>query len=99
MPGRAAGLRARLSAAEAVALPCARAQMPEAKAMENPAAIATQLTPPAAASPCASAGTANDSMESAMNNLLSLLIVFLLVSNTASGWLTPYLADALTLNG
>src|SRR5712671_3080902 len=78
MPGRAAGLRARLSAAEAVALPCAKAQMPEAKAMENPAAIATQLTPPAA-SPCAKAGTANESTESTINNLLSLPIVFLLV--------------------
>src|SRR5580692_2484242 len=75
MPGRAAGLRARLSAAEAVALPCAKAQMPEAKAMENPAAMATQLTP-LAASPCAKAGTANDSTDSTMNNLLNLPIVF-----------------------
>src|SRR5258708_9179183 len=73
MPGRAAGLRARLSAAAAVALPCARAQMPEANAMENPAAIATQLTA-LAGSPCAKAGTANESTESTMNNLLSLLI-------------------------
>src|SRR5580700_6159243 len=99
MPGRAAGLRAKPSAAAAVALPCARAQMPEANAMENPAAIATQLTPLEAASPCAKAGTANESTESTINNLLNLLIVFLLVLNTASGWLTPYLADALTLAG
>src|SRR5208283_2956197 len=76
MPGRAAGLRARLSAAEAVALPCARAQMPEAKAMENPAAIATQLTTPPEVPPCAKAGTANESADSTMNNLLSLPIVF-----------------------
>jgi hypothetical protein len=78
MPGRAAGLRARLSAAEAVALPCAKAQMPEAKAMENPAAIATQLTP-LSPPPCAKAGTAKDSTDNTINNLLSLLIVFLLV--------------------
>src|SRR4029077_19704549 len=52
--------------------------MPDAKAMENPAAIATQLTP-LAASPCANAGTPNESTESAINNLLNLLIVFLLM--------------------
>src|SRR5271154_526513 len=73
MPGRAAGLRARLSAAAAVALPCAKAQMPDAKAMENPAAMATQLTP-LSAPPCAKAGTANESTDSTINNLLSLLI-------------------------
>src|SRR6202167_1196158 len=50
--------------------------MPEANAMENPAAIATQLTPLVAASPCAKAGTANDSTDSTINNLLNLRIVF-----------------------
>jgi hypothetical protein len=53
--------------------------MPEAKAMENPAAMATQLTPVDATSPCAKAGTANESTDSTINNLLNLLIVFLLV--------------------
>src|SRR5580704_9357121 len=81
MPGRAAGLRAKPSAAAAVALPCARAQMPEAKAMENPAAIATQLTPPAASPPCANTGTAKHNNDSTMNRLLNLRIVFLLTMN------------------
>src|ERR1700688_2454295 len=73
MPGRAAGFRARLSAADAVALPCASAQIPEAKAIENPAAMATQFVPPAA-SPCAKTGTANDSTDRTMNSLLNFLI-------------------------
>jgi hypothetical protein len=41
--------------------------------MENPAVIATQFTPPPAASPpCANAGTAKLSTDNAMNRLLSL---------------------------
>src|ERR1700722_12254291 len=97
MPGRAAGLRASPSAAAAVALPCARAQIPEANAIENPAAIATQLTDPLDAPPCAKGGTADDSADSTMNSLLNVRIVFLLVGITASGWLTSSLTDALTL--
>src|SRR3984957_8641136 len=86
MPGRAAGLRAKPSAAAAVALPCARAQMPEANAMENPAAIATQLTPPAASPPCANTGTAKHNSDSTMNRLLNLRIVFLLVTMNYRQW-------------
>src|SRR5580693_1933139 len=87
MPGRAAGLRAKPSAAAAVALPCARAQMSEANAMENPAAIATQFTPPAAASPpCANTGTAKHNSDRTMNRLLSLRIVFLLVTMNYRQW-------------
>src|SRR5579864_3480719 len=87
MPGRAAGLRAKPSAAAAVALPCASAQMPEANAMENPAAIATQLTPLAAASPpCANTGTAKHKSDSAMNRLLNLRIMFLLVTMNYRQW-------------
>src|SRR6202521_3791136 len=93
MPGRAAGLRAKPSAAAAVALPCARAQIPEANAMENPAAIATQLTPPAASPPCAKAGTAKHNSDSTMNRLLSLRIVFLLLTMNYRQWVVdviPY---------
>src|ERR1700680_4219329 len=86
MPGRAAGLRAKPSAAAAVALPCARAQMPEANAMENPAAIATQLTPPAASPPCANTGTAKHSNDNTINRLLNLRIVFLLVTMNYRQW-------------
>src|SRR5580704_16065040 len=86
MPGRAAGFRAKLSAAAAVALPCASAQMPEANAMENPAAIATQLTPPAASPPCANTGTAKHNSDRTMNRLLSLRIVFFLVIMNYRQW-------------
>jgi hypothetical protein len=55
--------------------------MPEANAMENPAAIATQLTPPIASPPCANAGTAKHNTESAINRLLNLRMVFLLVDH------------------
>ena len=59
--GRIAG---QTHTAAAVALPCAKAQMPEAKAMENPAAMAIHL-PSVSAPPCAKAGTANASTAAA----------------------------------
>src|SRR5579862_4243548 len=96
MPGRAAGLRASPSAAAAVALPCARAQMPDAKAIENPAAIATQLTS-LDAPPCANAGTANESADSTMNSLLNVRMCFSSYEIAARRWLTSSRTDALTL--
>src|SRR5579863_4713956 len=86
MPGRAAGFRAKPSAAAAVALPWASAQMPDANAMENPAAMATQLTPPVASPPCANAGTAKLNNDSTMNRLLNLRIVFFLVTMKYRQW-------------
>jgi hypothetical protein len=51
----------------------------DAIAMENPAAIATQLVP-LASPPCANAGTAKQSDDRAMNKLLSTrLICFFLL--------------------
>src|ERR1700704_223269 len=73
MPGRAAGLRAKASAAAAVAFPWASPQMADAMAMENPAAIATQFTA-FAASPWANAGTAKHNPDITMNKLLNLRI-------------------------
>ena len=71
-----------------ILMPWARAQIPEANAMENPAAIATQLTPPEAAAspPCANAGAAHDSNDNIRNRLLSLRIVFLLVTMKYRQW-------------
>jgi hypothetical protein len=66
MPGRAAGLRANPSAAAAVALACARPHTAEAIAMENPAEIATQFTPPAGAAPWAKTGMAKNKKANAM---------------------------------
>jgi hypothetical protein len=48
----------------------------EAIAIENPAAIATQLVPPASP-PCANAGMAKQSADSAINKLLNTLLIFL----------------------
>src|SRR5580700_9171796 len=86
MPARAAGLRARPSAAAAVALAWAKPQTAEAIAMENPAVMATQLTALAASPPCAKTGTARNIQASAMNRQLSLRIVFLLVSMNCRQW-------------
>jgi hypothetical protein len=76
MPGRAAGLRARPSAAAAVAFACANPQTADAIAMENPAVIATQLVPPVAAPPCANTGTAKATNDNAINTLLNSFILF-----------------------
>src|SRR5258708_5838666 len=73
MPGRAAGLRARLSAAAAGGLPCGRAQNAGANPLEKPAAVAAPVTAPGGLAR-AEGGTANERKESTMNNLLSLLI-------------------------
>src|SRR5437588_4731215 len=97
MPGRAEGLRARPSAAAAVALACAIPQTAEAIAMAKPEVMATQLTVEAWPA-CANAGTARHSADGIMNTLLSLRIEC--VSSyqiAASGWLTSSRADALTL--
>src|SRR5579883_1097837 len=83
MPARAPGLRARASAAPAVALPCPSAQRPEAMAMENPAAIGTTSNPPVVP-PCAKSGVANDITDSAINKYFKVLkvrMVFLLTMN------------------
>src|SRR5713226_9500730 len=96
MPGRAAGLRAKDSVAAATALPCARPHTAEAIAMENPAVMAIQLV--SLAPPCAKAGMAKHRVDRVMNRYFKVrMVVFLLVSISASGWLTPYRADALTL--
>src|SRR5271170_7466833 len=61
--------------------------MPEANAIENPAAIATQLTPLDAISPpCANAGAAKDINDNTMNRLLNLRIVFLLMTMNYRQW-------------
>jgi hypothetical protein len=59
-------LRAKPSAAAAVALACANPQTADAIAIENPAVIATQLVG-SAAPPWANAGIAKHIADSAMN--------------------------------
>jgi hypothetical protein len=59
-------LRAKPSAAAAVAFACANPQTADAIAMEKPEVIATQFVPEPAP-PCAKAGTANDRTERVMN--------------------------------
>src|SRR2546429_461072 len=81
MPGRAAGLRAKDSVAEATALPWAKPQTAEAIAMENPAVMAIQWVSPPPASPCANAGMAKHRAERVMNKYFRVrMVVFLLVS-------------------
>src|SRR5579863_2551399 len=78
IPGRAAGLRASDSVAEATAFPWASPHTADAIAIENPAVIATQLAsliPP----PCAKAGIAKQRADRAMKIRLSVRIVLLLV--------------------
>src|SRR5512142_2084316 len=72
MPGRAAGLRARPSAAAAVALACPRPHTAEAMAIAKPEVIATQLVP-AGAAPWAKTGTARHMKASAMKTRLRVL--------------------------
>src|SRR5215831_6574335 len=79
IPGRAAGLRASDSVAEATALPWASPQTAEAIAMENPAVMATQLVS-AVPPPCAKAGMAKQRAERAMKIRLSVRMVLLLLS-------------------
>src|SRR5260370_37265095 len=76
MPGRAAGLRARPSAAAAVALACAMPQPADAIAMEKPAVIATQLVTPASP-PCANAGTAKQNADKIRNREVNLRMALL----------------------
>src|SRR5258706_3508074 len=97
MPGRAAGLRAKDSVAAATALPCARPHTAEAIAMENPAVMAIQwVSPPA--SPCAKAGMAKHRADRVMNKYFKVrMVCFSSYQFSASGWLTPYRAGALTL--
>src|SRR5215467_7560570 len=88
IPGRAAGFRASASAAAAVALPCPSAQIPDANAIENPAAIGTQFVA-ALSPPCANAGTAKHSRDRIRNILLQLIISYFSSHEiAASGWLT-----------
>jgi hypothetical protein len=54
--------------------------MAEAMAMENPAAMATQLTALAASPPCAKTGAARNKKASAINKLLNNLRMVLLPS-------------------
>src|SRR5579862_7498808 len=96
MPGRAAGLRANDSVAEATALPCARPQTAEAIAIEKPAVMAIQLVSPGAP-PCAKAGMAKHRADSVMNSYSVYAWCCSLYEIAASGWLTPYRAGALTL--
>src|ERR1700704_6535170 len=88
MPGRAAGFRAKPSAAAAVALACASPQTADAIAMENPAVMATQLVPPAISPPCANMGTAKLRNDIAINILLSSFIVSSPCMNCRRRWLT-----------
>src|SRR3984893_7820034 len=91
MPGRAPGLRASASVAEAVARPCPSPQRPAASPMPIPAAIevrpmAIPFPPPAS---CANAGAARNSTPSIVKRICSFRIVVLRSSRkcTVSGWL------------
>src|SRR5512140_1926884 len=98
MPGRAPGLRASDSVAEAVALACPSPQRPEAIAMAKPEVMATQLVPEAG-SPWANTGTATHMKARAMNTkLIVLRIVFLLYK--CRQWVVgaiPWEGQSLTL--
>src|SRR5215831_8416960 len=100
MPGRAPGLRASDSVAEAVALPCPSAHRPDAMAIAKPEVIATQLVPAAASPPWANTGMAKHMKAITMNTMLSVLrIVFLLYDRRQ--WVVgvrPWENEALTLN-
>jgi len=91
IPGRAPGLRANASVAEAVARPCPIPQRPAAIAIPRPAASGTHwLVGPVAA--CAKAGDANSTAARDINtNFIVLIVLYILlhapVNLAASGWL------------
>src|SRR5512146_2207985 len=86
MPGRAAGLRARPSAAAAVAFAWPRPQTAEAIAIAKPEVMATQLVAEAAAPPWAKTGTAKHIMAIAIKTKLSVLRIVVFSFRNCRQW-------------
>src|SRR6266567_8685729 len=100
IPGRAPGLRARASVAEAVALPWPRPQRPAASAMPRPAAIGTHWLAGLYAVACPKAGVASSIADSVMKKYCNLRIVLLRSPKVRRQWVVDaHRAGTLTLNG